>query len=561
MSSTNYYDSNAATLSAQYNAIDSALVHKEWAHLIKGKTGLACDIGAGSGRDANWLAQQGWDVIAVEPSSAMREQAEENSHPSVTWLDDKLPALQKLRALGHRFDLILLSAVWMHLPPTHGERAFRILSELLGPSGLLIISLRHGSNQAENTRRQFHRVSSEELLDYAKSRAVALVAQTQEDDQNRPDLNWETVVFRLPDDGTGSLPLLRHIIINDNKSSSYKLGLLRVLTRIAESAPGIVLTRTDGYVDIPFGIVGLYWIKQYLPLLLTHKVPQHPNANQGYGFAGDDFYNLAKLSNYDLRVGASFEQPLAAAVIGAISKACGNIKSMPVRYITYPGQNRSIFECERETVRRPTKRITLNTEFLARFGTFRIPAALWQTLGQYACWLEPAIVHEWSGLLQSWGQHSYNAIDQNIFQWAEGKRDTSVVSGIVTNLQSQNNTINCVWSSKKVSNPHIDHCFPWSRWYNNDLWNLLPTKAEINSSKGDKLPSASTMHDARTRILDWWQLAYLDSNFSERFLAEAAVSLPKLYEGSLTAPQIYEAALHQRARLKADQRLVEWSFG
>jgi hypothetical protein len=37
------------------------------------------------------------------------------------------------------------------------------------------------------------------------------------------------LALRLPDDGTGALPLLRHIIFNDDKSSTYKLALLRVL--------------------------------------------------------------------------------------------------------------------------------------------------------------------------------------------------------------------------------------------------------------------------------------------------------------------------------------------
>ena len=44
----------------------------------------------------------------------------------------------------------------------------------------------------------------------------------------------------MPDDGTGSLPLLRHVIVNDNKSSTYKLGLLRTLVRLAETAPGLI---------------------------------------------------------------------------------------------------------------------------------------------------------------------------------------------------------------------------------------------------------------------------------------------------------------------------------
>jgi len=49
-------------------------------------------------------------------------------------------------------------------------------------------------------------------------------------------VNWTQLTVRLPDDGSGALPLLRHIILNDDKSSTYKLALLRVLCRIADGA-------------------------------------------------------------------------------------------------------------------------------------------------------------------------------------------------------------------------------------------------------------------------------------------------------------------------------------
>ena len=87
----------------------------------------------------------------------------------------------------------------------------------------------------------------------------------------------------MPDDSTGSLPLLRHVIVIDNKSSTYRLGLLRTLVRLAETAPGLVAERTDDYVDIPFGAVGLYWLKQYLPLALHHRLPQRPSGPGGRG--------------------------------------------------------------------------------------------------------------------------------------------------------------------------------------------------------------------------------------------------------------------------------------
>jgi len=46
--------------------------------------------------------------------------------------------------LGLSFDVILLSAVWMHLPPADRPRAFRKLITLLKPGGLLALTLRLG---------------------------------------------------------------------------------------------------------------------------------------------------------------------------------------------------------------------------------------------------------------------------------------------------------------------------------------------------------------------------------------------------------------------------------
>ena len=321
MNGATYYDHNQDAVLARYNALDPAEVHAGWAPAhLPSEPGFACDIGAGSGRDSNWLAARGWEVVAVEPS-ALRDRAAHDSHQRVVWMNDALPNLRTLRALGRRFDLVLLSAVWMHVAPNGRERAFRILSELLGPSGLLVITLRLGGDAAENAARGFHDTSAEKLIDYANRRAIALRSRTTQPDLSRPSLTWETLVFAMPDDGTGSLPLLRHVIVNDNKSSTYKLGLLRTLVRLAETAPGLIIDRTDDYVDIPFGAVGLYWLKQYLPLVLNHRLPQRPSGPGGYGWAKQAFYRLRTVSPSDLRLGARFDADRAVILTRAMADA------------------------------------------------------------------------------------------------------------------------------------------------------------------------------------------------------------------------------------------------
>ena len=216
------YNKNAKRFFTQYQSLTFEQVHSDWLPQLDKKTGLALDVGAGSGRDALALAERGWDVVAVEPAAELRRLGEAATvHRSIQWVDDSLPDLSEIRKLSYRFDLVLVSAVWMHLPLTYRERAFRILTELLAPSGMLVITLRHGPGDGE---RQFYEVSKAELDSFARHRAVMPVPlpdMPRADQLKREDVWWETAVYRLPDDGTGALPTLRHIIINDNKSSTY----------------------------------------------------------------------------------------------------------------------------------------------------------------------------------------------------------------------------------------------------------------------------------------------------------------------------------------------------
>ena len=588
MRTVTYYSANASTLAFKYNSLNPEALHASWSRFIPDNPGIALDIGAGSGRDANWLADKGWDVVAVEPCTKFRELAKPSSHANVIWQDDELPELKSLRTAGHRFNLILLSAVWMHVLPNRRERAFRIISELLAPGGILVFTLRHGNDAQENHERGFHPVSSGELEKFAKQRALAQVDREISDDHlTRSDVRWETLVFQLPDDGTGSLPLLRHIIVNDDKSATYKLGLLRALIRIAEGAPGMVIRRTDDTVEVPFGLVGLYWIKLYMPLLFKHYLKQSPghkpDEQRGLGFAKEHFYQLNRYSPFDLRIGEIFGAEQANHVVGAIRDVCENIQKMPANYITYPGRGDQIFRCERQTVRSNEMPWRIDKQTLTDFGVFVIPAAIWQCLGQYACWLEPVIVSEWARLMKGyeaknsdykykpgrWADTGRYIADQSLSyeknyieaqNWNEGIRDTKVVRERVQELRQKGEFVYCVWSNTKLRERYeVDHCFPWSRWYNNDLWNLMPASIRANGQKSEKLPSAPLMHDSKDRITDWWNSAYINSRMKEQFLMEAESALPLVSDSTSDLAIIFEAVMHQRARLKANQQLVEWN--
>jgi SAM-dependent methyltransferase len=86
-----------------------------------------------------------------------------------------LPDLAILREGTRSFDVIILTAVWMHLDATERVRAMQNLASLLRDGGLLLITLRHGPIP---TDRYMFDVSPEDTIAQAQMCALTLVQRT-----------------------------------------------------------------------------------------------------------------------------------------------------------------------------------------------------------------------------------------------------------------------------------------------------------------------------------------------------------------------------------------------
>lgn len=557
-----FYTRNAEKLSTQYNSVSFEKVHSDWLSEIPGQ-GFVLDIGAGSGRDAQYLAAKGLTVFAVEPSGGIRERAQQYTvNQNVHWLDDCLPSLDKVFSLQTKFDLILLSAVWMHVAPSERERCIRKISSLLKARGKIIISLRHG---ACNDERTMHPVSADELAVFARKFGLAfrLVNENPRNDElDRKNVSWQTVILTLPDDGSGAFPLLRNIIMNDSKSSTYKVALLRTLLRIAEGHPGAVIKREQQKVALPLGLVALYWIRLYKPLIDHYKIPQH-GQSRGYGFIKNNGWDLLKsYSVADFYVGSTYPNvSISNAVFYTIKQTAELIERMPVRYTTNPGSKTSIFSVDRLPPRRPDTSVTLDGKFLSSFGSFFVPCHIWDSLTRFSAWIEPSLVNEWASLMAGYCQKSNIEIAKGelleALVWADPKRTTIKVRSRVDELLTKTK-VHCCWSGKAIQpiGYAVDHAMPFSRWPNNDLWNLLPTQAVVNSRKSDKLPTSVRMRGSRGLITEWWQRAWEDH--ADEFFIQANLGLPNLAASNRSFNDVFEAMAIQRDRIKDFQQLEEW---
>ncbi|HEX9521804.1 MAG TPA: class I SAM-dependent methyltransferase [Reyranella sp.] len=196
-SGTEGYGETADALVKQYESVSFADVHREILHLMPATPSRVLDVGAGTGRDAAALAALGHTVVAVEPTPELRAHGQ-RLHPeaAITWIDDSLPDLGKVHARGERFDLIMLTAVWMHLDSDQREHAMAGIVDLLLPGALVTLLLRHGPVPAG--RRMFD-VSAAETRAMADHHGLKTIH-----DSERPALLggsavwWSVLALRAP---------------------------------------------------------------------------------------------------------------------------------------------------------------------------------------------------------------------------------------------------------------------------------------------------------------------------------------------------------------------------
>ena len=107
----------AVLLATRYQQVSAHAVHGDWLTLLEPWLLAAprrlLDVGAGSGRDAAFLAElhQGNMVVAAEPCQALAAQGKcHTREAAVAWVNDAMPALLRDRYVRSDFAQCCLDA-------------------------------------------------------------------------------------------------------------------------------------------------------------------------------------------------------------------------------------------------------------------------------------------------------------------------------------------------------------------------------------------------------------------------------------------------------------------
>jgi SAM-dependent methyltransferase len=142
-----FWDERYGAAETVWGAAPNRWVEQEVADL---KPGTALDLGCGEGRNAVWLAERGWRVIAVDFSAVgLAKGAElerrQNGGTAITWVEADATTFTATDPV----DLALLC--YLQLAAPHRQAAVQAAARALAPDGTLLVIGHHSRNLTDGT--------------------------------------------------------------------------------------------------------------------------------------------------------------------------------------------------------------------------------------------------------------------------------------------------------------------------------------------------------------------------------------------------------------------------
>jgi len=309
-----------------------------------------------------------------------------------------------------------------------------------------------------------------------------------------------------------TLKELNFIIHKESKSSTYKFALLRATIDIINNhSENIHFKNNRAY--LPIGLFAIKWIEYFYPIFQNKKWIKAQTTAPKLAFetellAATKYYNkVAGLNTlYDNLFKGIDNIEEKTLIQKLIRKLCSTIKLQPMRYFgsSIKNEGYSVYNLEPVSRTNRDNSITMSS-ILSANKTVSIPLEFFKLLEDLGTFLsgEQNILFQWSNFCATSG--SNRRLDKleilNVLLQSKAvNRNTNEAKKLV----NQFGPARCVWDGSNITNFEIDHVFPYSIYFNNSLWNLLPSKSTTNNKKRAKIPTVERIENSKERIITYW---------------------------------------------------------
>lgn len=522
-------------------------------------TARVLDVGAGTGREIEALLRERVDAYGVEPAEVLRAEAVRRVGPSRVLAGD----LPDLAVPGKgEWDGLLCSAVLQHLPRSQLFDAVNVLRDLLKQGGRALVSVPLGVRPGLDVEgrdewgRLFTPLQPDELqLLFERVGFSTLMRREDGDALGRPGVSWVVFLFELgPASGQRPADQLASVLSkHEDKVTTYKLALLKALNEIAMTQPHRARWLPEGRVGVPIEAIVERWLQYYWRLFSAPKfLPQKNGDRETHhlGFArqlNGLIAHFKPLGGYLVFESAEADG-LEGAALALHGRAARAVRSAIIKGpVAHAGGAR----------RSPL--------FSFADGLLVMPSPLWRELSLLGHWLGDALVLRWA-------EFSARLAEVSCSKDPRRSQTRVAVGDVLSALmpqQTQRETAEvrqlfesggeCVWTGVRIRGKalHIDHVLPWAHWHNNDLWNLVPALASVNSSKSDGLPERRFLRSRRHAFVEAW--ARTREAWPERFSRQAGAQLGRLVtpEESIFA-ELFEVMSEAVERTRLQHGMDGW---
>ncbi len=351
---------------------------------------------------------------------------------------------------------------------------------------------------------------------------------------------------------TDALRQINYVIEHDVVSSTYKYVLLKSVINACQKYEHMIQT-DDDTAKIPLGIIVEQWIFDYMPFVFKN-ISQQNNGNVLDNPIVTDYNTIFDVLQLDrsidweyayMQFKKAYENPAKTSLLSTLflklaKKIAKKIVNMPMKHI---GQSHyELFSPDRLVFGKiylPANQYYDTSFIIKHFDYFSISRQhynVFRYLGQ-TLYGTSTIISKWKEKTKALNDEQSSSRD--MIDKLSGDvldiRNTSAIRAILSQEKE------CVWSGKRLrgENYDVDHVLPFSVWFNNDLWNMLPTNRGVNQQqKKTKIPTPDLIERRAEIIKHYWnqyitkwpalfkaqiELSLTGSNIPTERLADAAI--------------------------------------
>lgn len=369
-----------------------------------------------------------------------------------------------------------------------------------------------------------------------------------------------------------SIESISSIIYEDSKVTTYKPALLKALVDIAAGLNNEhVSFGSEGGIDyayVPYGQVCYQWLKYYWPLF-EQNIPQISKKRLGFEKSfrnlislAKDSYGISSLQQLltEFKIGFPYQSPLQQQMKKVMFDIQRCIEQGPV---THAGSN-TFSTTASFNSKKKTKYCKL-LDFIRHKKHIRVKLDLFFEMQVFGGILSDAIAIKWAqeSVRLSNGNHPDITLQQVlplILEEEFESRDQQNARSIANKYLKKHDHIECVYSGRALTENtyDVDHILPYSIYYNNDLWNLVPADSKVNRKKSDKILTIEALNSSKHRLEKYWEFASYTKPI--HFTSELEATLRISTNESSWRTKLFDSVVKQAETTAKHRGLPRWSI-